>query len=217
MGIPCLSQSLKAAFPAPRRRNPPPETSHPFPLPTYSSTPSSAVHTTITRRILLSSFLIPAYIAQTSPVLAKNIQVSNKLRQAYTEALLAGESGDLDKADELWTAAIYLDHVNPSTWSNRGSIRLQLRHWADAESDFQEAARLEELQYGRPTGLVLNDLGNAKGALGNWEGAIACYKDAAEQEPELYEIASANLALALFQVCASAADTNAQAGAGVVL
>ena len=50
----------------------------------------------------------------------------------------------------------------------------------------------------RPDALTLNNLGNAEGALGNWDAAIADYLEASKDR-ELQAIALANLALAQFQ------------------
>jgi Tfp pilus assembly protein PilF len=47
--------------------------------------------------------------------------------------------------------------------------------------------------------VVLNSLGNAEGALGQWQSAMAHYH-AAAADPEMGAIAAANYALAAFQV-----------------
>lgn len=103
-------------------------------------------------------------------------------------------------ADKAWTDAISLDANNSSAWSNRGTLRLQHGKWADAYSDLQKALELETADGGQPSGLLLNQLGNAKGAVGLWEDACNHYRRAAALAPELESIALANLALAHFQI-----------------
>jgi len=106
----------------------------------------------------------------------------------------------LPEADLLWTKAIELDAAVAPSWSNRGTVRLQAGRWAEAAADLEEAARLEERQRGRVDPVVLNNLGNARGAQGRWGDAIGAYTEAAESpDPEMSAIALANLALARFQ------------------
>ena len=105
----------------------------------------------------------------------------------------------LQAADRAWTDAINLDPSNSSAWSNRGTSRLQFGRWEDARSDLLRALELETAQGGKPSGLLLNQLGNADGAVGEWELACSHYKQAAELAPEIETIALANLALALSQ------------------
>lgn len=47
-------------------------------------------------------------------------------------------------------------------------------------------------------GILLNNLGNAFGALGDWESAMIKFKEAS-LDPDVTPIALGNLALALFQ------------------
>jgi tetratricopeptide (TPR) repeat protein len=103
-------------------------------------------------------------------------------------------------ADKAWTDAISLDANNSSAWSNRGTLRLQHGHWADARSDLLQALELEMADGGQPSGLVLNQLGNADGAVGLWEDACEHYRRAAEVSLEMESIALANLALAHCQL-----------------
>ena len=104
------------------------------------------------------------------------------------------------QAINAWNEVIGLDETNAGAWANRGAVKLQVGEWAAAERDLLEAARLDEAAGSPPSALVLNDLGNVQGALGQWEDAIANYGKAAEADPAFQEIAEANQALALFQV-----------------
>ena len=104
------------------------------------------------------------------------------------------------QAINAWNEVIGLDKTNAGAWANRGAVKLQVGEWAAAERDLLEAARLDEAAGSPPSALVLNDLGNVQGALGQWEDAIANYGKAAEADPAFQEIAEANQALALFQV-----------------
>lgn len=62
-----------------------------------------------------------------------------------------------------------------------------------------KAYQLESAQ-GKVSGVLMNQLGNADGAVGKWELACQHYKQAAEISPELESIANANLALAYCQL-----------------
>lgn len=101
-----------------------------------------------------------------------------------------------------------MDPNNPNAWSNRGTSRLQFGRWQDARSDLLKALELESADGGQPSALVLNQLGNADGAVGEWELACEHYRRAAQSSQELESIASANLALALCQleVCPIVSD-----------
>ena len=103
----------------------------------------------------------------------------------------------VQSSDKAWSDAIALDPRNPNAWSNRGTSRLQFGRWEDALSDLRQAAELE-MQVGEdgPSGLLLNQLGNAEGAVQDWESASKHYKQAAERAPEIESLALANLALA---------------------
>jgi hypothetical protein len=50
------------------------------------------------------------------------------------------------------------------------------------------------------SGLLLNQLGNADGTVGEWQLACEHFRQAAEASPELESIALANLALARCQL-----------------
>ena len=120
------------------------------------------------------------------------------LAKAFEEAMAAG--ADYDAADRAWTKAIELAPLNSAAWSNRGTKRLQAGRWADARADLERSVELSP-DPNNPDPLTLNNLGNAEGALGNWDAAMANYLEASKDPSrEMESIALANLALAKFQV-----------------
>ena len=120
------------------------------------------------------------------------------LAKAFEEAMAAG--ADYDAADRAWTEAIELAPLNSAAWSNRGTKRLQAGRWADARADLERSVELSP-DPNNPDPLTLNNLGNAEGALGNWDAAMANYLEASKDPSrEMESIALANLALAKFQV-----------------
>ncbi|KAK3265962.1 hypothetical protein CYMTET_25388 [Cymbomonas tetramitiformis] len=116
--------------------------------------------------------------------------------RAFYQAM---EAGSTTKADEAWSRAINLSPENAAAWSNRGTLRLQLGRWEDANTDLQFAKELELRQNGEANSLLLNNLGNTQGAIGEWDRAIENYLSASK-DPSMSEIALANYALALFQI-----------------
>ena len=118
------------------------------------------------------------------------------LTRAFDEAMSAGS--DFAKADEAWTKAIAIAPTNAAAWSNRGTKRLQAGRWADARDDLERSVELSP-DPDAPDPLTLNNLGNAEGALGRWDAAMANYLEASKDR-EMEPIALANFALAKFQV-----------------
>ena len=118
------------------------------------------------------------------------------LVRAFDEAMSAGS--DFAKADEAWTRAIAIAPTNAAAWSNRGTKRLQAGRWADARDDLERSVELSP-DPDAPDPLTLNNLGNAEGALGRWDAAMANYLEASKDR-EMESIALANFALAKFQV-----------------
>ncbi|GBF94525.1 hypothetical protein Rsub_07059 [Raphidocelis subcapitata] len=124
------------------------------------------------------------------------------LIKAFTDAMAA--QGNPEAMERAWSRAIELAPDNAAAWSNRGTARLQAGRWADAYSDLSKSLELEAARCGGArmadgaSALVLNQLGNAEGALGRWGDAMAHFREAAE-DPELESIAGANYALAAFE------------------
>jgi tetratricopeptide (TPR) repeat protein len=124
--------------------------------------------------------------------------VSQELIKAFQEAMAA--QGNFDKMEETWSKAIALAPDNAAAWSNRGTARLQAGRWRQAYEDLLHACDLEAAQNsGEVSSLLLNNLGNAEGALDLWDDAMGHYRRAAA-DPDLEAIATANYALAAFQV-----------------
>ena len=118
------------------------------------------------------------------------------LTRAFEDAMAAG--ADYDAADAAWTRAIAIAPNNSAAWSNRGTKRLQAGRWRDARDDLERSVELSP-DPDNPDPLTLNNLGNAEGALGRWDVAIAAYLEASKSR-EMESIALANLALAKFQI-----------------
>jgi tetratricopeptide (TPR) repeat protein len=104
----------------------------------------------------------------------------------------------LQDKDASWTKAISISPNNAAAWSNRGTVRLQNGQWSAAYDDLLHALQLEQQQAGTASPLLLNELGNAEGALGKWQMALQHYQAAATDE-EIGAIAAANYALAAFE------------------
>mmetsp|Transcript_25082 Transcript_25082/g.79498 ORF Transcript_25082/g.79498 Transcript_25082/m.79498 type:complete len:334 (+) Transcript_25082:827-1828(+) len=154
----------------------------------------------LSRRDLLAGssrigLLVAAFATAPSGALAA-ANASRELSRAFQEAMDAGQ--DFDAADKAWTRCVELAPDNAPAWSNRGTLRLQFGKWEDARSDLQHARELEEGAGGEANALLLNNLGNSKGACGDWEGAKKDFL-AASQDASIESIALANLALASFQ------------------
>ncbi|KAI8462320.1 MAG: hypothetical protein J3K34DRAFT_527828 [Monoraphidium minutum] len=128
--------------------------------------------------------------------------VDPKVAKAFADAMAA--QGDFEAMERAWTRAVELAPGNAAALSNRGTARLQAGRWGDACADLAAALELEERQLaggggeGSGRSLLLNQLGNAEGALGRWEDAMRHYREAAK-DPELESIAGANFALAAFE------------------
>jgi tetratricopeptide (TPR) repeat protein len=96
--------------------------------------------------------------------------------------------------ERAWSRAVELAPDNAAAWSNRGTARLQAGRWRAAYDDLAHALELEAAQCGGArvsdgvSALLLNQLGNAEGALGRWGDAMAHYREAAE-DPQLESIA----------------------------
>lgn len=71
--------------------------------------------------------------------------------------------------------------------------------WGDAKTDLEKALSLEEQDESYVSAILLVNLANAEGALGDWDSAMEKFVKAGA-DPDVGEIARANHALALFQV-----------------
>ena len=163
--------------------------------------PSSSSPSPSRRAALVSALAGAAFgardLASARVALAGERPVDMKaLVRAFDEAMSAGS--DFAKADEAWTRAIAIAPTNAAAWSNRGTKRLQAGRWADARDDLERSVELSP-DPDAPDPLTLNNLGNAEGALGRWDAAMANYLEASKNR-EMESIALANFALAKFQV-----------------
>ena len=100
------------------------------------------------------------------------------VEQAFQEAYDAAQSGNVTEAMAAWGRAIEADETIPAAWSNRGVLYLQTGDYASAAEDLSHAAELERKAYGYASGLSLCGLGTARGAAGDWEGALDAYEEA---------------------------------------
>ena len=162
--------------------------------------PSSSSRSPSRRTALVSALAGAAFaardLASARAAVAGEKSVDMKaLVRAFDEAMSAGS--DFAKADEAWTRAIAIAPTNAAAWSNRGTKRLQAGRWADARDDLERSVELSP-DPNAPDPLTLNNLGNAEGALGRWDAAMANYLEASKDR-EMESIALANFALAKFQ------------------
>ena len=116
-------------------------------------------------------------LASARAALAGSGPWTKALTRAFDEAMSAGS--DFAKADEAWTKAIAIAPTNAAAWSNRGTKRLQAGRWADARDDLERSVELSP-DPDAPDPLTLNNLGNAEGALGRWDAAMANYLEASK-------------------------------------
>ena len=143
-----------------------------------------------------------------------------RLEGLFAEAGRLRREGRSEEALAVWEEAIRVAPRNPAARSNRGGLLLQVGRWEEAEAELAESVRLErealasEAGEGRDAGrgvwlsVGLNQWGNALGAVGRWEEAIAVYEEAnavasAERSAEGRRLAAmplGNKALALLQI-----------------
>lgn len=116
-----------------------------------------------------------------------------------THSSLSTPSALVQLADQAWSQVIELAPTNSVAWSNRGTVRLQFGRWQAALGDLLMALDLETKGGARPSPLLLNQLGNVEGSLGNWASACQRFEDAARSGSEIESVALANLALAYCQ------------------
>ncbi|GMH40824.1 hypothetical protein BSKO_08728 [Bryopsis sp. KO-2023] len=143
--------------------------------------------------VLLSLLALPG---DADAALAEKKNVDKALNDAFNKALRAET---LEEADAAWTEAIELAPDNSACWSNRGTIRLQQGRWAPARDDLQKALSLEVADESYVNAIILVNLGNTQGALGDWGSAMQNF-DKASRDSNVGEIARANHSLALFQI-----------------
>lgn len=166
---------------------------------TSGSTPEPATWEPVFSRrgVLLSAAASAMLSFSTAPAPASAAVVDPTLVQLFNQAMSA--RGNREEAERAWSEAIAFAPDNSATWSNRGTLRLQYGQWQEAAEDLQHALDLELATTGKPNALLLNNLGNARGALGQWDIALQDFLEASK-DPEMHSIAMANYALGTFQV-----------------
>ena len=160
-----------------------------------SSSPSASRRTALVAALAGAAFAARDLTRARAAVAGEKPVDMKALVRAFDEAMSAGS--DFAKADEAWTRAIAIAPTNAAAWSNRGTKRLQAGRWADARDDLERSVELSP-DPNAPDPLTLNNLGNAEGALGRWDAAMANYLEASKDR-EMESIALANFALAKFQ------------------
>eukprot|EP00854_Cymbomonas_tetramitiformis_P024915 gene24915-30381_t len=127
----------------------------------------------------------------------------NNLDAAFQKALAVQD--DPIALEAAWTECLRIAPDNAAVLGNRGAVRLLLKKYTQALEDLEKARELEVAAYGYSSGLVMVPLGNAKGALGDWQGAISSYEEALEDPyPGMASLALASSALAKFELGQSA-------------
>jgi tetratricopeptide (TPR) repeat protein len=174
---------------------------HAASAPGGSAAPAAAAATLRRRDALSGVALTLALSALGAPTARADVAAAEAqaLTQTFEEAFAAAAAGDLAAADAAWTRALDAAPRNAAAWSNRGTARLQAGRWADAAADLSRAVALDAEAGAPPDALALNNLGNALGATGDWDGALRAFADAARADTRVAAIARANTALALFQ------------------
>ena len=155
-----------------------------------------------TRRAALFSAAVVAGASALSlgiarPASANASADAKRLAETFNAAMSAPT---FEESDALWGEALKLSPPNSpamsAALSNRGTLRLQYREWASALVDLQASV---DMDGDSPDPLALNNLGNAKGALGRWDEAMADFLESSRGSEDMREIALANYALAAFQ------------------
>ena len=146
----------------------------------------------------ISAFLLALSFSSPNEAFAVNNEGSvdtNRLLQLFNQAMNANSYED---AENAWTKAIDLAPNNSAAFSNRGTLRLQAGQWSAAIEDLQRSIEIDEKGGRGADASVLNNLGNAKGAIGLWDSAMEDFLKASKDD-SMREIALANYALAAFE------------------
>jgi sugar/nucleoside kinase (ribokinase family)/Tfp pilus assembly protein PilF len=153
---------------------------------------------------ILGAFCLPIASSTTTSTTARNVASAssssvdmNQLSLLFNKAMNANTYED---AEDAWTKAIELAPENSACYSNRGTIRLQAGRWELAIEDLQKSIDIDERIGNRGADAsVLNNLGNAKGAIGKWQDAMNDFLKASKDD-SMREIALANYSLAAFEI-----------------
>ena len=169
----------------PHRKDIPESLFEEFPLKSASS-----------RRAAIFSLVLAGLSSLAEPATAADEVDTKKLTELFNRAM---QATTYEESEAIWTKAIELSpegsRARSAAFSNRGTLRLQYQEWQGAVDDLQASV---DLDGNNPDPLSLNNLGNAKGALNQWDSAMADFLEASRTE-DMRAIALANYALAAFQ------------------
>eukprot|EP00238_Polyblepharides_amylifera_P014488 CAMPEP_0196594320 /NCGR_PEP_ID=MMETSP1081-20130531/78006_1 /TAXON_ID=36882 /ORGANISM="Pyramimonas amylifera, Strain CCMP720" /LENGTH=262 /DNA_ID=CAMNT_0041918555 /DNA_START=162 /DNA_END=950 /DNA_ORIENTATION=+ len=165
-----------------------------------SQSPNEAHLTSTPRRSLLLACVGAAlWSSRPDPSLAGLFGGKSPLQTAFEKAMSVQDNPVALEA--AWTEALAIAPTNAALLSNRGTARLSLQKYAEALEDLEKAKDLEVAAYGYSSGFVLVALGNARGGLGDWQGAVDEYEEALMDEyPGISTLALGSLAVTRFQL-----------------
>jgi tetratricopeptide (TPR) repeat protein len=111
---------------------------------------------------------------------AEDKDAREKLRDAYQQrALMYETAGELDKAENDFTAATKVEPVDASSYSDRGYFYIRSKRYGDALSDFVAGSRLEPnnaaFRYGA---------GRVMANMKNFGAAVELYNEAIKLDPK---------------------------------
>ena len=128
---------------------------------------------------LLIAFLLNlSATAATRPSTA--IYSGDVAQDKYNEAIEAEQSGKINRALELYTAAISLDPEFEYAYVNRGSIYSSLGKNKEAMADLDKAIKLDPKD-----AMAYNNRSNLLNHLGRWKEAIQGYEKAVALNPKI--------------------------------
>lgn len=107
--------------------------------------------------------------------------------------------GKFDDAVSDFNRAISLSPEEPDPYLGKGVALEGLKQYRDALQAYEEANRRSLTKYRTADAVAINNMGNAHGALGEWDDAFTLYKQAADMDSR-FVFALANEALALYQL-----------------
>lgn len=107
--------------------------------------------------------------------------------------------GKFDSAVSDFNRAISLSPDEPDPYLGKGVALEGLKQYRDALQAYEEANRRSMTKYRTADAVAINNMGNAHGALGEWDDAFTLYKQAADMDSR-FVFALANEALALYQL-----------------
>lgn len=130
----------------------------------------------------------------------KIITLNDKNAAAYSNRGNCRTSqGKFEQAVSDFNEAISLSPEEPDPYLGKGVALEGLKKYRQALEAYEMANEQSKLKYKTADAVALNNMGNAYGALGEWENAFTFYKKASDMDSR-FIFALANEALALFQL-----------------